>query len=53
MKIARFLDSNKETYGLVKNGHVATKEEITYQTGVPLPQSVKEFLFDGCEPNIF
>jgi 2-keto-4-pentenoate hydratase/2-oxohepta-3-ene-1,7-dioic acid hydratase in catechol pathway len=47
MKIARLLHENGETYGFVKNGKVATKEEITYQTGVPIPQSIKDFLFDG------
>ncbi len=47
MKIARLLESKKETYGFVKDDSVATKEEITYETGVPLPQSIKEFLFDG------
>ena len=47
MKIARLLDENTETYGLVKGNKIATKDEITYQTGVPIPQSVKDFLFDG------
>lgn len=47
MKIARLLHENGETYGFVKNNKVSTKEEITYQTGVPIPQSVKDFLFDG------
>jgi len=47
MKIARLLESKKETYGFVKDDSVATKEEITFETGVPLPQSIKEFLFDG------
>ena len=47
MKIARLLYENNETYGLVKGDKVATKDEITYQTGVPLPHSVKDFLFDG------
>lgn len=47
MKIARLLYENTETYGLVKGDKVATKDEITYQTGVPIPQSVKDFLFDG------
>src|SRR3989304_1648044 len=47
MKIGRFVESGKETYGLVKDGHVATREEITYETGVPLPYSIKDFLFDG------
>jgi 2-keto-4-pentenoate hydratase/2-oxohepta-3-ene-1,7-dioic acid hydratase in catechol pathway len=47
MKIARLLHENSETYGFVKGDKVATKDEITYQTGVPIPQSIKDFLFDG------
>ena len=47
MKIARLLKEDTETYGLVKGNRVATKDEITYQTGVPIPQSIKDFLFDG------
>ena len=47
MKIARIIESNNETYGFVKDGKVATKDEITYETGVPIPQSIKDFLFDG------
>jgi len=47
MKIARLFHENSETYGFVKGDKVATKDEITYQTGVPIPQSIKDFLFDG------
>jgi len=47
MKIGRFLISGKETYGFVRDGRVATKEEIISKTGIPIPISVKEFLFDG------
>ena len=47
MKIARLSYDNSETYGFVNGGKVATKDEITYQTGVPIPQSIKDFLFDG------
>lgn len=47
MKIARLAHENNETYGFVKGDRVATKDEITYQTGVPIPQSIKDFLFDG------
>lgn len=47
MKIARLVHMNHETYGIVKSDRVATKDEITYNTGVPIPQSIKEFLFDG------
>jgi 2-keto-4-pentenoate hydratase/2-oxohepta-3-ene-1,7-dioic acid hydratase in catechol pathway len=47
MKIGRFLIGNKETYGFVKNNQIATKEEIISKTGIPIPLSVKEFLFDG------
>lgn len=36
-----------ETYGFVKEDKVITKEEITIQTGVPIPQNIKDFLFDG------
>jgi 2-keto-4-pentenoate hydratase/2-oxohepta-3-ene-1,7-dioic acid hydratase in catechol pathway len=47
MKIARLLHENIETYGFVKGDKVATKDEITFQTGVPIPYNVKDFLFDG------
>ena len=47
MKIARFLESSKETFGLVKDGKIATREQITFETGVPLPFTIKDFLFDG------
>ena len=47
MKIARLLDQKNETYGFIKDEKVATKDEITYLTGVPIPHSVKDFLFDG------
>lgn len=47
MKIGRFFESGKETFGFVKEDRVATREEITYQTGVPLPYTIKDFLFDG------
>lgn len=47
MKIARLAYGNNETYGFVKGDKVATKDEITYLTGVPIPYNVKDFLFDG------
>ncbi|ABX12206.1 fumarylacetoacetate hydrolase family protein [Nitrosopumilus maritimus] len=47
MKIARLVHENNETYGFVKEDKVATKDEITYLTGVPIPHNVKDFLFDG------
>ena len=47
MKIARLLHENIETYGFLKGDKVATKDEITFQTGVPIPYNVKDFLFDG------
>jgi 2-keto-4-pentenoate hydratase/2-oxohepta-3-ene-1,7-dioic acid hydratase in catechol pathway len=47
MKIGRFLIAGKETYGFVKDGRIATKDEIITKTGIPLPLSIKEFLFDG------
>lgn len=47
MKIARLSYDNSETYGFVKGDKISTKDEITYKTGVPIPQSIKDFLFDG------
>jgi len=47
MKIGRFLINGKETYGFINDGKIATKEEIISKTGIPIPLSIKEFLFDG------
>ena len=47
MKIARLLGPNMETYGFVNGDSVITKEDITHQTGIPIPQKIKDFLFDG------
>ena len=47
MKIVRLADGKNETYGFIKESKVATKDEIVYLTGVPLPHTVKDFLFDG------
>ncbi|MGY5148687.1 MAG: fumarylacetoacetate hydrolase family protein [Candidatus Nitrosopumilus sp. bin_68KS] len=47
MKIVRLAYENNETYGFVNGDKVSTKDEITYLTGVPIPQNVKDFLFDG------
>jgi 2-keto-4-pentenoate hydratase/2-oxohepta-3-ene-1,7-dioic acid hydratase in catechol pathway len=37
----------KETYGLIKDDRVATKDDITSQTGIPTPLNIKDFLFEG------
>ena len=47
VKIARLAQDGNETYGLIKDGNVATKENMTYQTGVPLPLGIMDFLFEG------
>ena len=47
MKIARLVLDGKETYGLIKDDRVATKDDITYQTGIPIPLNIKDFLFEG------
>ena len=47
MKIARLSHNGNETYGFIKGDKVSTKDEIVYLTGVPNPQNVKDFLFDG------
>ena len=47
MKIARLVKDGHETYGLIRDGEVATKDNIINQTGVPLPFSIMDFLFEG------
>jgi 2-keto-4-pentenoate hydratase/2-oxohepta-3-ene-1,7-dioic acid hydratase in catechol pathway len=47
MKIARLLRESMETYGFVNEEKVLTRESIIAQTGIPIPQSIKDFLFDG------
>jgi len=47
MKVARLMQNGNETYGLIKDGNVATKDSIVSQTGVPLPLGIMDFLFDG------
>ena len=47
MKIARVVKSGKETFGLVKGDKIATKDDITHSTGIPIPLNVRDFLFDG------
>ena len=47
MKIARLVCDGHETYGLVSDGMVATKDKMVSQTGVPLPFSIMDFLFEG------
>jgi 2-keto-4-pentenoate hydratase/2-oxohepta-3-ene-1,7-dioic acid hydratase in catechol pathway len=47
MKIARLLKQNIETYAIVNGETVLTRESMTSQTGIPIPQSIKDFLFDG------
>ena len=47
MKIARVVKDGKETFGFVRDGKIATKDDITHSTGVPIPLNVRDFLFDG------
>jgi 2-keto-4-pentenoate hydratase/2-oxohepta-3-ene-1,7-dioic acid hydratase (catechol pathway) len=47
MKIARVVKSDRETFGLVKDGKIATKDDITQSTGIPIPMNIRDFLFDG------
>ena len=50
MKIARIKDEKYgEIYGLISpdKTKIVTKKEIEEQTGIPLPNSLKEFLFNG------
>jgi len=52
VKIARLAQDGNETYGLIKDGDVATKENITSETGVPLPLGIMDFLFEGWYDDI-
>lgn len=50
MKIARIRDSKvKETYGIISDDakSLVIKAEIQQQTGIPLPASIKDFMFGG------
>jgi 2-keto-4-pentenoate hydratase/2-oxohepta-3-ene-1,7-dioic acid hydratase in catechol pathway len=50
MKIARINDSKfKETYALVSDDgkRLVTRQEIQEQTGIPVPPSIKDFMFKG------
>ena len=50
MKIARIRNSRRgDTYAVVSDDgkKLITKSEIQEQTGVPIPQSIKEFMFNG------
>ena len=47
MKIARLVRDSHETYGLIRDGKVATKDNMVNQTGIPLPFSIMDFLFEG------
>ncbi|RNJ78623.1 MAG: FAA hydrolase family protein [Nitrosopumilus sp. B06] len=47
MRIARFLSNGIETFGLVRDSKVATRDDIVFLTGVPVSESIKSFFFDG------
>src|ERR671934_2233207 len=50
MKVARIRDSKvKETYGIVSGDRksIVTRSEIQQQTGIPIPQNIKDFVFKG------
>ena len=47
MKIARIRKAGDETYGLVQDCKISTKDDITSSTAVPIPINVRDFLFDG------
>ncbi|AIC15020.1 fumarylacetoacetate hydrolase family protein [Nitrososphaera viennensis] len=50
MKIARINDSKfQETYALVSDDgkRLVTRQEIQEQTGIPVPPSIKDFMFNG------
>ncbi len=50
MKIARLRDKNSgDSYGIISSDgkKILTRAEIQEQTGIPVPPSVKEFMFNG------
>ena len=47
MRIARLSNDDGPTYGVVRDGRISTRDEMTYLTGIPVPHSTKDFLFDG------
>lgn len=47
MRIARLEQDGIETYGVIRDGRVATRDDMTYATGVPVPHRITDFLFDG------
>ncbi len=47
VKVARLMQNGNETYGLIEDDNVATKDNIINQTGVPLPLGITDFLFEG------
>lgn len=55
MKVAKVLtDNNRETFALVnpEGNLILTKDEIEKQTGVALPSSAEDFLFEGYTDKI-
>ena len=49
MKIARIRKSNRETYGLVRDGKIATKDDITDATAVPIPINCLLYTSDAAD----
>ncbi len=49
MKIARLYirGTKKETYGIVKDEGVSTREEIRTSAGIPIPPDISDFMFRG------
>ncbi len=47
MKIARLSYNNNETYGIVNGDNVSTRDEMIRETGIDMPQNIKDFLFEG------
>jgi len=50
MKIARIRNASlTETYALISDDgrNLITRTEIQDQTGIPIPSSIKEFMFKG------
>lgn len=47
MKICRIKNDKLETYGIVVGDYILTKSQIVDETGIPIPDNIKDFMFDG------
>ena len=47
LKICRVKNDKLETYGIIVGDYILTKSQIVDETGIPIPENIKDFMFDG------